>query len=57
MPPSEELTEKCALCGKAITDSEYVVNWASCAECFDKHYQEYLDSPEGKEWEALYAKR
>lgn len=36
-------TEVCATCGKLITDSEWVVNWTSCAECFDKGFQEYLD--------------
>lgn len=28
---------KCGLCGKEISDCEYVTNWGSCNECFDKH--------------------
>lgn len=40
----EERTELCAICKKAITDDEWVVNWTYCADCFDKNYQDYLDS-------------
>lgn len=39
--------DKCGLCGKGITDDEYVVNWGSCSDCFDKGYIIYLLSLEG----------
>lgn len=41
---SEPEMHNCYECGKEIPDEEWVVNWGSCSECFDKHYQEYLDS-------------
>jgi hypothetical protein len=45
----DALTETCNLCGKAITDEEWVTNWASCASCFDKNYEEYLLAKEQEE--------
>ena len=32
----------CPLCHKVISDDEYVVNWASCSDCFDAGYERYL---------------
>lgn len=32
----------CPECGTAVSDDEYVVNWGSCNECFDRSYHEYL---------------
>lgn len=32
----------CSLCGKAISEDEYVVHWGDCGECFDKSYEAYL---------------
>ena len=32
----------CPFCHKDISDDEYVVNWASCSECFDAGYEQYL---------------
>lgn len=29
--------DKCPHCGKRVSDQEYVVNWAACAECYGKH--------------------
>lgn len=39
---STELTEKCGVCGKDITEHDYIVNWTSCNECWDKEYEKYL---------------
>jgi len=36
------VTEKCSICGKPISDEEYVVNWTSCADCFDAGYERFL---------------
>jgi hypothetical protein len=36
----EAKTEQCYECGKWVTDTEWVTNWCSCSECFDKHLQE-----------------
>ena len=45
--------------GKIISDDEYVVNWGSCSDCFDKHYflycelnPEQLELYESKDWQA-----
>jgi hypothetical protein len=32
----------CHQCQKVISEHEYVVNWGSCSECFDKDYTDYL---------------
>lgn len=38
--------ENCLKCGKRVSDCEFVSNWASCRDCFDKHYEAYLtDNP------------
>ncbi len=31
-----ELSEECYECNKKISDDEWVVNWGSCSECFDR---------------------
>lgn len=31
----------CNLCGKRISDCEYVVNWGTCNKCFDEHLLEF----------------
>lgn len=36
-----KLTEVCPLCGKEISEDEYVVNWAACSNCFDAGYLAY----------------
>ena len=36
----------CGICGKEISDEEYVVNWGSCGDCFDKEVQQYLEERE-----------
>lgn len=33
---------RCSECGKEISEDEYVVNWSSCSQCFDKGYEEYM---------------
>lgn len=38
----QNLEQVCAECNKLIAWDEYVVNWTSCSECFDKNYEEYL---------------
>lgn len=38
----DEATETCAKCGKPIDDNEYVSNWGTCEECFDKEFEVYL---------------
>lgn len=35
------LFDRCEECSKTISDDEYVVNWGTCNECFDKHWAEY----------------
>lgn len=49
---AEALSEECPLCGKAITDSEYVVHWGSCADCWDAHVAANLCGPTPGPWEA-----
>ena len=44
----QPLDQKCGECDKAICDDEYVVNWGSCDECFDRHYEEYLSAQESE---------
>jgi hypothetical protein len=44
--------EECAICGKEISDEEYVVHWGSCTECWDKHIAAYSDGPTPGPWEA-----
>lgn len=34
--------QPCNNCGKIISDDEWVVNWGSCSECFDRHYKRYM---------------
>lgn len=36
------IVEQCPICERKITDQEYVVNWGSCAPCFDANYAAYL---------------
>jgi len=38
----QNLEQVCSECNKAITWDEYVVNWASCSDCFNTSYEEYL---------------
>jgi hypothetical protein len=38
--------DKCPGCGKWVSDEEYVVNWASCADCFGKHIDTYFATQE-----------
>lgn len=33
--------EKCIECNKEISDAEWVTNWGSCADCFNKHLDKY----------------
>ncbi len=28
----------CFQCNKVISDCEWITNWGSCGDCFDKHY-------------------
>lgn len=37
----------CVTCGKEISESEWIVNWTECSDCFDKHVEEYFkNNPE-----------
>lgn len=38
---ANDLGAICCMCGKVISDQEWVVNMTSCAECLDKHVEEY----------------
>ncbi len=34
----------CHQCGKVIDDEEFIVNWGSCSDCFDKQYLDYCEA-------------
>jgi hypothetical protein len=51
---SKEPLEKCPLCGKEISFDEYMVYWASCSDCFNAHYEEYLRGAEMPEHKQLW---
>lgn len=34
-----EREEKCDVCGKVVSDCEWITNWCSCSECFDRHWE------------------
>jgi len=42
MTPPPDLP--CPICGKIISDEEYVVNWASCSDCYSKHVNAYFEA-------------
>ncbi len=39
---SDIAREKCGICGKEISDDEYVVHWGSCRDCYGAHVQAAL---------------
>ena len=45
----------CEQCRKMIEADEYTMNWGSCSECFNAHYEKYMElnglGPEDVEWD------
>lgn len=42
---------QCYICKTWVLWDEWVVNWGSCSECFNTHYEEYLrerDADDGR---------
>jgi hypothetical protein len=40
--------EECYICGKKIHDDEWVDNWGSCDECFNRMWDSYVQEHQGQ---------
>lgn len=38
------ILENCYECLKPVDDAEWIDNWGSCNECFNKHLEAYYES-------------
>lgn len=38
------ILENCYECLKPVEDDEWVANWGSCHECFNKHLDKFMEA-------------